>query len=68
MSRLNAFCVNIKSGILIAVDKSKGTMLIYPAGANSPIFKFNSVFDIIAVRDLLNDAFPVEDFKYDRVR
>lgn len=68
MSRLNAFCVNLKSGSLIVVDKSKGSMLIYPAGAKNPIFKFNSVFDIIALRDLLNDAFPPEAYRHDRVR
>ncbi|MDQ0091623.1 hypothetical protein J2T12_005063 [Paenibacillus anaericanus] len=68
MSKLNAFCVNLKSGQLIVADKQRGSLLIYPAGAKSPVVKLNSVFDIIAVRDLLNDAFPPEVYNSGDVR
>lgn len=68
MSRLNVFCVNLQSGSLIVTDKLKGHMSIYRAGAKKPIFKVSSAFDIIALRDLLNDAYPPEEIRYDRVR
>lgn len=68
MNGLNVFCTNLKSGSLIVADKSKCSMMIYPAGAKNPAFKLNNAFDIIAFRDLLNDAFPPEVYRYEQVR
>lgn len=63
MNGINAFCVNMKSGSLVVADKAKGNMSIFPAGAKNPVFKLNSVFDIIALRDLLNDVYPQDVYK-----
>ncbi|MDN4069978.1 hypothetical protein QYF50_18915 [Paenibacillus vini] len=68
MNGLKVFCANLKSGSLIVTDKGRASMEIYPAGSKKAVFKLNSAFDILAIRDLLNDAYPPEVFKHDPVR
>lgn len=68
MNGLKVFCVNFKNGSLIVADKGRAQMEIYPSGSKKATFKLNSAFDILALRDLLNDAYPPEVFKNDPVR
>lgn len=68
MNDLNVFCANLKGGNLIIADKGRANMAIYPAGSQNPVFKLNSAFDILALRDLLNDAYPPEVYKHGPVR
>lgn len=68
MNGLNVFCANLKGGNLIIADNGRARMEIYPSGSQNPVFKLNSAFDIMALRDLLNDAYPPEVFKNDQVR
>lgn len=68
MSNANMFSTLLKGGEVIVADKSKCRFMIYQPGHTLASFKLNSVFDIIALRDLLNDAFPPEAYRHDRVR
>ncbi len=68
MSNVNLFSIRLKGRELIVADRPRGNLMIYPPGHTAPSIKVHSVFDIIALRDLLNDAFPPEDFRYDPVR
>ncbi len=68
MGNSNLFSVRLKGRELIVADRPKGSLVIYPPGHNAPSIRIRSVFDIIALRDLLNDAFPPEEFRYDPVR
>lgn len=68
MSNINLFSVRLKGRELIVADRPKGSLVIYPPGHTAPAIKVHSVFDIIALRDLLNDAFPPEVYKHDPVR
>lgn len=67
MSRLNILCANLASGELVITDKQQESLVIYHEGAQFPSVKLTSTFDIIALRDLLNDAYPPEVFKIDKV-
>ncbi len=68
MSNANIFTVALKNGEVVFADRTKCRFMIYPPGHTSASFNLKSAFDIIALRDLLNDAFPPEDFRYDPVR
>lgn len=67
MSNANMFSIYLKGGEVIVADRKKCRFMIYQPGHTLASFKLNSAFDIIALRDLLNDAFPVEVYKNDRV-
>lgn len=67
MRGLNVFCANLASGELVITDKQQDSLVIYREGAQFPSVKLTSTFDILALRDLLNDAYPPEVFKVDKV-
>lgn len=67
MSNANIFSTYLKGGELIVADKSKCRFMIYQPGHTLAYFKLKSAFDIIELRDLLNDAFPPEVYRNDRV-
>lgn len=63
MSRLNVLSVALQSGEIALVDTSKHCFQIYNRFGTAPAAKLNSIFDIVALRDLLNDAYPPEVYK-----
>ncbi|WP_433943504.1 hypothetical protein [Paenibacillus sp. SN-8-1] len=68
MKRQHALSVELKSGEIAIVDKGRKSFQIYNRGEQAPAAKLKSLFDIITLRDLLNDAYPVEDYSHAQVR
>ncbi|MNR93686.1 hypothetical protein D3C72_247440 [compost metagenome] len=60
MKRLNVLSVALKSGEFAFVDKSNNCFQFYNRDGQALAAKLNSLFDIITLRDLLNDAYPPE--------
>lgn len=56
----NTLAKQIPNGPYFVVDKAKHKLTITLPQFTKPIVQVNNVFDIIAVRDLLNDAYPPE--------
>jgi hypothetical protein len=44
----------------VTVEKSQNQLEFYTASQASPLFKTSGIRNILAIRDLLNDAYPVE--------
>ncbi|MNN82453.1 hypothetical protein D3C81_1993910 [compost metagenome] len=68
MKLQQALSVELKSGEIAIVDKGCNNFQIYNRGGQAPAAKLKSLFDIITLRDLLNDAYPVEDYSHAQVR
>jgi len=64
MSRVNILSTALKTGDIAIVDKGKKTFQIYNKNSDVASTKLMSIFDIVTLRDLLNDAYPPEEFKH----
>lgn len=62
MSRINVLSIGLKSGEIAIVDKGKKTFQIYNKDSGVAATKIMSIFDIVTLRDLLNDAYPPEEY------
>ncbi|OMF54711.1 hypothetical protein BK138_16280 [Paenibacillus rhizosphaerae] len=66
MSRINILSTALKTGEIAIVDKGKKTFQIYNKNSDVAATKIMSIFDIVTLRDLLNDAYPPEEFNFDK--
>ncbi|GIO63539.1 hypothetical protein [Paenibacillus cineris] len=64
MSRVNILSTALKTGDIAIVDKGKKTFQIYNKNSEVASTKLMSIFDIVTLRDLLNDAYPPEEYKH----
>lgn len=62
MSRINILSTALKTGEIAIVDKGKKTFQIYNKNSDVAATKIMSIFDIVTLRDLLNDAYPPEEY------
>lgn len=68
MNGSSVICATLASGELIIANKDLEKLMIYRDGAEHPTVKLTSLFDILALRDLLNDAYPPGVLKIDKMR
>jgi hypothetical protein len=54
-------------GDFIALDKQLKRLVVYGESGDRHKLKLDNEFDILAVRDLLNDAYPPEQFKRSKI-
>lgn len=57
---VNVLALRLPNDIQVVIDKKNGKLNVYPPQLGRPLLKIESLFDILAIRDLLNDAYPPE--------
>lgn len=67
MSRMNIFSARTARGDFIALDKQLKRLVVYGEQGNGYKLKIDSEFDILSLRDLLNDAYPPEQNKRSKI-
>lgn len=65
MSRMNILSIALKTGEIAIVDKGKKTFQICNKNSGVATTKLMSIFDILTIRDLLNDAYPPEEYNFE---
>jgi len=67
MNNSSVFCTELENDHDVIWDKDQERLLIYRDGNEIPKVKIDSISDILAIRDLLNAAYPMEVLQVDRV-
>lgn len=68
MNNSSVFCTELANDHDVILDKDQERFLIYREGNEIPKVKLENLNDILALRDLLNAAYPSEVLEIDRVR
>ncbi|WMT42803.1 hypothetical protein RE628_11250 [Paenibacillus sp. D2_2] len=66
MNNSSVFCTELSKGDDVILDKDQEVLLIYRDGFEVPKVKLDNLSDMLALRNLLNDAYPPEVLKTDR--
>lgn len=56
----HVYSVELGKGDTAILDKGRDVLQVYTRERTVPSLKLTSTFDIVALRDLLNDAYPLE--------
>lgn len=67
MSGVNIFSVRTAKGDFVVLDKQLKRLVVYGDNGDKYKLKIDGKFDILAVRDLLNDAYPPEQVKRSKI-
>lgn len=62
---LRVYSARLSNENIAVVDKSTNQLQFYKNDSYFPALKLNSTFDIVMLRDLLNDAYPPEVYSLD---
>lgn len=60
MALSNVLSVQLGSSETAILDKQNHKLQIYDKSGNIPILKLYRIVDLVVLRDLLNDAYPVD--------
>jgi len=64
----NILALRLPNDSQVIIDKKNGKLNVYPHQLGRPVLKVESLFDILAIRDILNDAYPPEVYVSDNMR
>ena len=63
MRKIHMFSMRTVRGDFIALDKQLKRLVVYGENGDRYKLKLDNEFDILAVRDFLNDAYPPDQYK-----